>query len=425
MMKKVSPLAAAAPLLLLVHGCRGPEPVQEPDYGRPLPPGTMALERVMDPSQYPDFGLDMGPRQDLIAAIDRSLNYLSKPSSKGFFPYLHISHQHTVRTLEAFRDLLASNPAPEELNRRIAAEYDVYRSVGWNGRGVVLFTGYCQPIFPASLKKTAVFRFPLYRVPDDLEKDEAGNCLGRRLPDGGLIPYYGRSEIDRGRVLEGQGLELCWLRDPFEVYVVHVQGSARLRLSDGPDYYAGYAAKNDKPYQSIAKALVADGRIRAQDLSLSAMQRYFRDHPQDLDRYLALNEHYVFFTERQEGPYGNLNEILTPHRSLAVDQAVFPRTGIAFVDTQVPAIGPGGSIVRRSFHQFLVGQDTGGAIRSAGRADIFYGTGDEPLLLAGHTRDEGRLHYIFLKPELMEPETATSPPGPATTASLGRLPRDP
>ncbi len=48
---------------------------------------------------------------------------------------------------------------------------------------------------------------------------------------------------------------------------------------------------------------------------------------------------------------------------------------------------------------FACDQDRGGAIRAAGRCDIFRGTGDEAGKMAGHTFAEGRLYYIFLKPE--------------------------
>ena len=49
---------------------------------------------------------------------------------------------------------------------------------------------------------------------------------------------------------------------------------------------------------------------------------------------------------------------------------------------------------------FLLDQDTGGAIRAAGRADIYMGIGKEAGLQAGHQFAQGKLYYIFLKPEL-------------------------
>ena len=42
-------------------------------------------------------------------------------------------------------------------------------------------------------------------------------------------------------------------------------------------------------------------------------------------------------------------------------------------------------------------QDTGGAIRAAGRCDFFLGTGPEVGELAGRTFSEGQLYYVFVK----------------------------
>jgi len=55
---------------------------------------------------------------------------------------------------------------------------------------------------------------------------------------------------------------------------------------------------------------------------------------------------------------------------------------------------------------FVCDQDRGGAIRSAGRADLFLGTGDQAESLAGQTKSEGRLYYVFLKPTFVSAATA-------------------
>ena len=51
------------------------------------------------------------------------------------------------------------------------------------------------------------------------------------------------------------------------------------------------------------------------------------------------------------------------------------------------------------FSQFMLDQDTGGAIRAAGRADIYMGTGPQAEVLAGRQAAEGQLYYLFLKPK--------------------------
>ena len=109
-------------------------------------------------------------------------------------------------------------------------------------------------------------------------------------------------------------------------------------------------------------------------------------------RYLEQNPSYVFFTETQGGPYGSLGARVTARASIATDKEVFPRGALALVDAKL-----GGA----PFRQFVLDQDTGGAIRSAGRCDIFAGTGPDAERVAGSTMAVGRLYYFFLKPAAM------------------------
>ena len=46
------------------------------------------------------------------------------------------------------------------------------------------------------------------------------------------MPYYTRAEIEAG-ALSGRGLELLYLDDPVELFFMQVQGSGRVRLTDG------------------------------------------------------------------------------------------------------------------------------------------------------------------------------------------------
>jgi membrane-bound lytic murein transglycosylase A len=63
------------------------------------------------------------------------------------------------------------------------------------------------------------------------------------------------------------------------------------------------------------------------------------------------------------------------------------------VDTTIGSTRTAG----KRFQQFMLDQDTGGAIRTAGRADIYLGTGPRAERLAGTTQAEGQLYYLFLK----------------------------
>ncbi len=367
---------------------------QGPDYSRPLPPGQLGLRRV-EPGEIPDFTVAAGNTHDLRRAIDRSLHYLAKPSSQKYYPYGEITHAQVVQSLQAFAALLDRNLPPAEMNRVLRERFDVYESVGWDGRGTVLFTGYYTPIFDASPVRTDRFRYPLYKTPPDLAKGPEGEILGRRTASGSLEPYPARQQIESANLLRGQ--ELFWLADAFDVYIAHVQGSARLRMPDGRMVTAAYGASNGHPYQSVAKALIDDGKIAAQDMSLQAMIAYFRAHPQDVQTYVWRNPRFVFFTQGDELPHGSINEPVTPWRTVATDKTVFPRAALTFLSTRLP-VSTSQAIQQAPYTGFALDQDTGGAIRAPGRCDLYIGVGDAAGQLAGHVKQEGRLYYLFLKP---------------------------
>ena len=385
--------------LVFLCGCP-PAQTMEPfkpevkDYGKPLPPGALALRKI-DPKDYPDFGLGFDNRAGLEQAIQNSLAYLAKPSSQKYFPYGDISHDRAVASLKRFLEILHSASSPQALNQAIRTEFDVYQSVGYNDRGVVYFTGYYTPIFEGRKERDGQFRYPLYAAPKDLLKDEDGNCLGRQRPDGGTDPAYPtRRQLEEGRLLDGT--EIAYLASPFEAYVITVQGSAKLRLPGGSMYELGYAANNGYTYTPISKAMIADGAIKKEELSLQTLLQYFRQHPERTYGYCWKNDRYVFFKEAPGGPFGSLGQPVTPFRSIATDKQVFPRACLAYVTAKLP-MNYNDKIVQAPFNSFTCDQDTGGAIRAAGRCDVFMGVGPAAEAIAGRTGAEGALYYIFVK----------------------------
>lgn len=386
--------------LLTLAGCQKPEVALEPlrDYAKPLPPGQLALRKLTNPADYPDFSGDYYNRGTLYDAVTHSLEYLSKPSSRQFFPYGEITHARAVASLERLRELLTESESSTQLDESIRREFDVYQSVGYDGAGTVYFTGYYCPIFDGRKQRTGPFRYPLYGLPDDLEKDAQGRTMGRRTADGQLTPYPTRRAIEESDLLAGQ--EIAWLKDPFEAYVVTVQGSAKLRLEDGSLYELGYAGNNGKTYTSVGQLMVEEGLIDRNELSLQAMMRYFAAHPEDVRRLCWRNERYVFFKEVPGGPFGSIGVPVTDYRTIATDKEVYPRACPAFFEARLPILRPDG-LHFVPYSAFALDQDTGGAIRAAGRCDIFMGVGPKAEVLAGRTGAEGKLYYIFLKSELI------------------------
>ena len=389
-------------LLGLLAACttppgRAPEARPESDYAKPLPPGASALRKIEDPARWPDMEAAFRDRDaSLIRALDRSVPWFLAPSTKQWFPVEGITHARAEASVKAARRLLAESRDPARFAREFQNRFDAYESVGWDGRGTVFFTGYFAPVFPASRARTERFSFPIYRRPDDLVTDpDSGAPRGRRAADGSVGPYPTRAEIEAGGMLSGK--ELAWLEDSLSAYLVHVNGSARLELDDGSVMHVGYAGKTDRPYASLGRAMVAQGLLRSEELNLAAIRRIYRRDPGTVERLMLRNESFVFFREADGSnwPAGSLGFPVTAERSLATDKRIFPRGGLVLVDTATIRRGE----AQTRYLRFMLDQDTGGAIRAPGRADIFMGTGKDAESLAGAQRAEGRLVYFFLKPE--------------------------
>ena len=411
---RTAAIAVATIAMTLLAACHKPEPIPiaVPDFGKdydkPLPPGTLALRKI-DPSMYPDFGTAFYSSQSprLREAIDRSLHYLAKKSTNKYFPYGDVSHDRAVASLLLFKEVLSQAKSPEELNQIIREKFDVYQSIGCDDKGTVLYTGYYTPIFDGSKTRTATFTKPIYKLPKGFAKDVEGNPVAG--------PWKTRQEIESGNALAGQ--ELVWLADRFQTYVVTVQGSGQIRMPDGQLFEIGYAGNNGHEYKSIAKELVADGKIPKESLSLNAMLEYFRQHPDEIDTYCWRNPRYVFFQPAPGGPFGCLNEKVTTTYSIATDKDVFPRACLAFIS--VGSMPDEGGSAGRAYHGFALDQDRGSAIRAAGRCDIFTGVGDEAGKRAGFTYSEGKLYYIFVKEaggtSVASATNGNPPPAPSPT----------
>lgn len=377
----------ALALLVVLAGCAR----EQKDYSRALPPGAIALEEVPY-SEWPDFSFRDLDRRAFLTGIDHSLAYLAKPSSQQHFPVAGVSHRQVQEGLKRFQEVLLSGADDRELRRILRQEFRIYRSVGWDGSGEVLFTGYYTPIFDARLERDSTYRYPVYGRPDDLIPGKTHITVAQQqLPDGRTRPYPSAGELRRSNALRGK--EVAWFSDPFDAYIVVVQGSAKLRLPGGRMYEIGYAGTNGHPYRAIGRDLIADGHIRSGELSLSAMRRFFRNNPNRVEEYINRNPRMVFFQEAPGGPFGSLGEAVTTDVSIATDKRIFPRAALTFVTTESP--DRHGRV--RPYQAFRLDQDTGGAISAPGRGDLYMGVGEEAEVRAGHQLHEGRLYYIVLR----------------------------
>lgn len=242
------------------------------------------------------------------------------------------------------------------------------------GAGPALFTGYYEPELRGSPARTPRFAYPIYARPPELQDGQV---------------FYDRAAIERG-ALRGRGLELAWLEDPVEVFFLHIQGSGRIKMTDGRVMRVGYAGRNGHAYVSVGKEMVARGTMSADQVSAQGIRAYVRNNPAVGAEVLNINPSYIFFRKianlaADKGPIGAMGKSITPLRSVAIDPDFTPLGAPVWVEKD------GVARLRR----LMVAQDTGGAIKGPQRADIFYGTGDQAGDDAGTIKDSGRMIVLL------------------------------
>lgn len=333
-----------------------------------------------------------GDRQAILTAIDNSLAYMRTPgavSDYKDYAVEGITYRRVRRSLNRFRTLVAFSQSAEELQQAVTEEFDFYKSVGQDEQGTVAFTGYFEPTYAASRTPDETYRYPIYKSPADLDQWRE--------------PYPTRLELEGADGLQANqgplaGLELAWLPDRLEAFLIQVQGSARLEMVDGGTLSVGYDGRTDYPYTSIGRALIDDGIIREDALTLPVLLEYFEQNPEALDSYLPRNNRFVFFRETNGAPAtGSLGFPVTAGRSIATDKSVMPPGALALVNLPLPQRNQSGEFAVIDTSRFVLDQDTGGAIKGAGRVDLFVGTGTEAGEVAGLINDTGALYYLLLK----------------------------
>jgi membrane-bound lytic murein transglycosylase A len=286
-----------------------------------------------------------------------------------------------------------------------------YRMVAENtgGRkpGTGMVTGYFEPEAEASFERDERFRFPIYRRPADLaEIDETTRPAGMadhfffaRKTGSGYAEYPDRRAIESG-ALDGQGLELVWLEDLTDIFFIHIQGSARLRMTDGSVLRISYNGKSGHPFTAIGRLLIERGEIAPQDISMQAIRDWLTSHPDEAREVMWENRSFIFFQtvdhpQPELGPVAAAGVPLTAGRSLAVDHRLHTFGTPLWVTTEKPIAGIAGPFAR-----LMIAQDTGSAITGPVRGDLFIGSGATAGEIAGRVSHDAQMYVLMPKPEL-------------------------
>jgi membrane-bound lytic murein transglycosylase A len=363
-----------------------------------VPGGKVAaqiLQPLVNPEAIalPDYGLwQAQERQRLLTALDHSLRYLETNTAREAYAAIAepgFTRDRVRRSLLRFRQLVQQHNDPRQLHQAIQREFVFYQSPGTDGRGQVEFTAYFEPAYVASPVRTDRFRYPIYRRPPGFDTWTKPHPTRLELEGAEGIP-------PQGSPLRGN--ELVWLESRLEAYLIQVQGSARLQMTDGRTLTVGFHGSTDYDYVSLGRELIDAGIFQPEELSLPRLIEYFETYPAELSTYIPRNNRFIFFQETfGSPPIGSIGVPVLSERSIATDKSLFPPGAIAFIATQLPYQRTNGEWLKMPVSRYVLDQDTGSAIRGPGRVDIFLGTGPNTQTRAGLVNDPGQLYYLLLR----------------------------
>ena len=303
-------------------------------------------------------GWGMDSHEDARAPLLKSCGALQKQSGARAFggDALNVS----VRSYQLMCSRLVNVP-DGGMKNFIEQNFTPYQ-ISEDGDPNGLFTGY----YEASLRGSRT-RHGLYQTPV-LRKSPGGNNAVR-------------SQIIQERWRDRDAI--AFVDDPVDAFFLQIQGSGQIQMDDGSILKVGFDGQNGHKYYAIGAALVQQGELTREQVSMQSIRAWLKTHPERQNEIMNLNPSYVFFKEKPEGPIGAQGVTLTAERSLAVDRRAVPYGALVWLDAEHPdGIG--------RLQHLLVAQDTGGAIKGAVRGDVFWGNGLIAEQRAGIMKSKGR-----------------------------------
>jgi len=294
-----------------------------------------------------------------------------------------------------------STPAVRAYFDRYFEPFAVVKLTGTVREDTGLITGYYEPLLMGARAPSSQFSAPLYSPPADLltidlsslYPELKGKRLRGRVEGNRVVPYYSRAELDNAGSLRGR--EIVWVDDALDAFLLQVQGSGRVQLTNGDTIRLQYADQNGYPYQSIGRYLVDKGELPMDQATMPAIRQWLAANPARLREVMNANPSFVFFNEEKlddptQGPKGAQGVPLTGGRSIAVDPASVPLGAPVYLDTTYPSSD-------QPLQRLVIAQDTGGAIRGVVRADFFWGSGHAAGEQAGRMRQPLRMFMLWPK----------------------------
>lgn len=367
------------------------------------------VEDAMRPTEKPEE-IQLDPSDSFFQARDLTVERLSKMGDRE----IHFgSCSLKAEQYAGFLEKIPQNR--EEFNSYLKSEAQWFEVYGRDEWSEILLTSYFSPLYEARRKPEGVYTQPVYKVPDDLVEvslrsfgDEQladlktdRNVVSARIKEGPgslkrVVPYYSRKEIDVQNSLKGKNLEIAYL-DPIDAFFLQIQGSGKIRFKDGKIMSLGYGAQNGYRYNSIGRLLYE--YIPKEEMSMAKIEEYLYSLSREqLYDFLSLNPSYVFFKDLESKPaVTTLGIRVFDQVTLAVDPSLMPLGAMGVLHHPVPEFDNHQSTTPTSFSQgtkIIFAHDTGGAIKGADRADLYWGEGKIAQQSAGVIKHPANLWFL-------------------------------
>lgn len=385
-----------AALLMIIASCSR-APIKNP---------TQALRKINYSLELTDSLKD---QVSFELGLETIIGYLNKSPSRKIIvsDKSYDAAEYALRLREVLEFSRLSNM--EETIRFVQSQFDIYEVYGLSDYSEILLTSYYAPEIKGSTVPTERFSTPLHTLPDntieiDL-KDFSHTEFPYQITDPRKIfakleqkensPPQVKPMPSRREIYEKDPHPenvLCYV-DKIDAFFLQIQGSGTVILEDGSKLRLGYVGQNSRRYQSIGKFLT--DVIPLEEMSMQAIDSYLRQLPEnEIQTILNMNPSYVYFNKIKTPPMTTSNTAVIAGRTLAVDTTYFPLGLLGFlkVPTSFEKLE-----VENHEGRFIFSQDTGGAIKGAHRADLYWGEGEEAALVAGKIKHKAYLYFLFPK----------------------------
>lgn len=359
----------------------------------PQQASELAARRLSAQSQSMRSWRELGPQ------IRKSIEYVQRNPSGGLALKrndLRLTWGQLRKSLEDLERLLPRLDRNPELLGKYFVWYELQSGAE--------MTGYYTPVIEASLTKKGPYKYPVYRLPPDLRKARPGQThpwseqlrKAYRVENGKILPYHSRRDIDVKKVLSGRGLEVAWLKDPVDLFYMHVQGGGVLRLPDGRLRTAVFSGSNGRSFKGLGSIMLSTGTLKKSQLSREKIKAWLLSHPDQMWELMAKNESYIFFKVTRGEPQAAIGKSLKSMVSLATDPQLIPLGSIISFRTD---IYPKRGQPSRRVNGVGLAQDTGKAIKGT-RLDYYIGTGNDFKYPAHHLKTHVPVYLLISRSAL-------------------------